>query len=151
MLHRLIIVNFITECLKMTKKWSILKCCFLAVNGLNWGILAKNRITRIFFTLFFEKKRKFVSLFVLQIFTFKLVSHQFLVVSTIIRYQCPLLIYDFDIFDIFDISLSSYIFHLPGCRLFIDIWLSSYIFHLPFRRFFFISYSSSSSSCNAKL
>ena len=93
MLHRLIIVNFITECLEMTKKWSIFKCCFLAVNGLNWGILAKNRITRIFFTLFFAKKRKFVSLFVLQIFAFKLVSHQFLVVSTIIRYQCPLWIW----------------------------------------------------------
>ena len=71
MLHRFIIVNFNTECLKMRKKWSIFKGCFLAVNGLKWGIWAKNRHSGIFFTLLFAENHKFVSLSVLQIFTFK--------------------------------------------------------------------------------
>ena len=54
------------------KKWSIFKVCFLPVNGLKRSILAKNRLTCIFFILFFAENRKFVSLFVLQLFAFKL-------------------------------------------------------------------------------
>ena len=73
-LHRRIIVNFTTECLEMTKKLSIFQCCFLAVNGLKSGILAKNRLTGIFFTLLFAENRKFVFLFVLQIFAFKVMN-----------------------------------------------------------------------------
>ena len=65
MLCRPICANFTTECLKMRKKWSIFKGCFLAVNGLKWGILAKNRHSGILSTLSFAENRKFLSQFVL--------------------------------------------------------------------------------------
>ena len=95
MLRRPIFVNVTTESLKMTKKWSIFKGCFLAVNGLKWGIWDKKRHSGIFFTLLFAENRKFLSLFVLQIFAFKVRKSSILGRSTIIRYQCstPLVFY----------------------------------------------------------
>ena len=77
----------------MTKKWSIFKCCFLAVNGLNWGILAKNRITRIFFTRLFAENRKFVFLFVLQIFAFKVSKSSILGRLDNYKISMPLVLY----------------------------------------------------------
>ena len=91
MLYRYIIVNFTTDCLEMTKKGSSFKGYFLAVNGLKRSILAKNRLTCILFILLFAENRKFVSLFVLQIFAFKLSKSSIIGrLDTIIRYQWPL-------------------------------------------------------------
>ena len=55
----------------MTKKCSIFKVIFCLIISSKWGVLAKNRYSETFFVLSFAENRKFVSLFVLEIFELK--------------------------------------------------------------------------------